>query len=58
MLKGEAKEFLAAKRQCLKLVKLDTTRGFPQETAKVVEATYEVSLLIVKAKKACTVEQL
>uniref|UniRef100_K7GAS4 HAT C-terminal dimerisation domain-containing protein n=1 Tax=Pelodiscus sinensis TaxID=13735 RepID=K7GAS4_PELSI len=42
----------AAKLQNLKHMKLDTTGTFHQALAKVVEASYELSLLIAKAKKA------
>uniref|UniRef100_K7FE96 Uncharacterized protein n=1 Tax=Pelodiscus sinensis TaxID=13735 RepID=K7FE96_PELSI len=46
------KEFFAAKLQNLKLTKLNTTGSFHQALAKVVEASYELSLLITKDKKA------
>uniref|UniRef100_K7G7R4 DUF4371 domain-containing protein n=1 Tax=Pelodiscus sinensis TaxID=13735 RepID=K7G7R4_PELSI len=45
-------EFFADKLQNLKCKKLDTTGAFHQVSAKVVEASYELSLLIAKAKKA------
>ncbi|CAM5080638.1 unnamed protein product [Eretmochelys imbricata] len=50
-LKDKPKEFFAAKLQNLKCMKLDTTGTFHQASAKVVEASYELSLLIAKAKK-------
>ncbi|CAM4667033.1 unnamed protein product [Lepidochelys kempii] len=51
-LKDKRKEFFAAKLQNLKRMKLDTTGAFHQVSAKVVEASYALSLLIAKAKKA------
>uniref|UniRef100_K7FPW1 Uncharacterized protein n=1 Tax=Pelodiscus sinensis TaxID=13735 RepID=K7FPW1_PELSI len=45
------KEFFAAKLQNLKCMNLDTTGAFHQVSAKAVEASYELSLLITKAKK-------
>jgi hypothetical protein len=53
-LKDKPKEFSAAKLQCLKCMKLDTTGAFHQNKAKLIEAYYELSLLIAKAKKAHT----
>ncbi|CAM2097282.1 unnamed protein product [Caretta caretta] len=50
-LKDKPKEFFAAKLQNLKCMKLDTTGTFHQASAKVVEASYELSLLIAKAKE-------
>uniref|UniRef100_K7FBQ8 DUF4371 domain-containing protein n=1 Tax=Pelodiscus sinensis TaxID=13735 RepID=K7FBQ8_PELSI len=51
-LTDKPREFFAAKLQNLKCLKLDITGSFHQVSAKVVEASYELSLLIVKAKKA------
>ncbi|CAM5165497.1 unnamed protein product [Natator depressus] len=51
-LKDKPKEFFAAKLQNLKCMKLDITGALNQASAKVVEASYHLSLLITKAKKA------
>jgi hypothetical protein len=49
--KNKPKEFLAARGHCLKCMKLISTGAFCRETARQVEALYELSLFIVKAKK-------
>jgi hypothetical protein len=51
-LNDKPKELFAAKLQCLNCMKLNTTGPFHQNTAKLVEASYELSLLNAKAKKA------
>ncbi|CAM2114434.1 unnamed protein product [Caretta caretta] len=51
-LKDKPKEFFAAKLQNVKRMNLDTTGAPHQALAKAVEASYELSLLIAKAKKA------
>ncbi|KAF2349537.1 protein of unknown function DUF4371 [Trinorchestia longiramus] len=50
-LKEMTKEFFTAKLHELNRMKLDSSSVFHQETWKLVEASYELSLLIVKAKK-------
>ena len=51
-LKDKLKEFFVAKLHSFKRMKLDSTGAFHQETTKVVEASYELALLIAKDKKA------
>jgi hypothetical protein len=46
------KNFFAIKLQFLKSMKLDTTRAFDQNMAKLMEPSYELSLLIAKAKES------
>ena len=50
-LKEKPKEFFTAKHHELNCMKLDSSSVFHQETWKLVEASYELSLLIAKAKK-------
>ena len=50
-LKEKPKEFFTAKLHELNRMKLDSSSVFHQETWKLVEASYELSLLIAKAKK-------
>ncbi|KAF2343238.1 protein of unknown function DUF4371 [Trinorchestia longiramus] len=50
-LKEKPKEFFTAKLHELNRMKLDSTSVFHQETWKLVEASYELSLLIAEAKK-------
>ncbi|XP_076029345.1 SCAN domain-containing protein 3-like [Oratosquilla oratoria] len=50
-LKEKPKEFFKAKLHELNRIKLDSSSVFHQETWKLVEASYELSLLIAKAKK-------
>lgn len=57
-LKDKPKEFFAAKCNSLKRMKLDSTGDFRKETAKIVEASYELALLIAKAKKAHTIGEI
>jgi hypothetical protein len=54
-LKDKPREFFGARLQCLKRMKLDTTGAFHQNTAKLVEESYELSLLIANAKEAHTI---
>ncbi|XP_047115751.1 protein ZBED8-like [Schistocerca piceifrons] len=51
-LKEEPKEFFAAKCDNLKRMKLDTAGSFAQTSEKVLEASYELSLLISRTKKS------
>ncbi|KAF2362564.1 protein of unknown function DUF4371 [Trinorchestia longiramus] len=50
-LKEKPKEFFTVKLHELNRMKLDSSSVFHQETGKLVEASYELSLLIAKAKK-------
>ncbi|KAF2355923.1 hypothetical protein FHG87_013330 [Trinorchestia longiramus] len=50
-LKEKPKEFFTAKLHELNRMKLDSSSVFHQETWKLVEASYELSLLIAKVKK-------
>lgn len=54
-LKDKAKEFFASKSVSLKRVKLDSMGSFAQSSEKVLEASFELALLIAKAKKSHTV---
>jgi hypothetical protein len=45
------KEFLVHKLQYLKCKKLNTTEAFHQETAELVEESYELPLHIAKTEK-------
>lgn len=54
-LKNKPKEFFIGKRNSLNRMKLDSTGTFQQENEKVIEASYEVSLLIAKDKKPHTI---
>ncbi|CAB3242569.1 unnamed protein product [Arctia plantaginis] len=54
-LKDKPKEFFASKSASLKRMKLDSTGSFAQSSEKVLEASYELSLLIAKAKKSHTI---
>ncbi|GBP66313.1 Protein ZBED8 [Eumeta japonica] len=54
-LKDKPKEFFASKSASLKRMKLDSTGSFAQSSEKVLEASYELSLLIAKAKKSQTI---
>jgi hypothetical protein len=51
-LKDKPKELFAAKLKCFKSMKPNTTGPFQQDTAKLVEASHELSLLSAKAKNA------
>lgn len=46
------KEYFVAKSETLKRIKCDSTGSFAQSSEKVLEASYELSLLIAKAKKS------
>ena len=46
------KAFFETKRHSLKQAKLDSSGAFRQQTSKVVEASYEIAMLIAKSKKS------
>ena len=46
------KAFFETKKHTLKQVKLDDSGSFRQQSSKVVEASYEISMLIAKSKKS------
>ncbi|XP_072385361.1 protein FAM200C-like [Diabrotica undecimpunctata] len=50
--KDKPKEFFATKSENLKRIKLDSTGSTAQSFEKVIEASYELSLLIAKEKKS------
>lgn len=50
--KDKPKEFFATKSENLKRMKLDNTGSTAQSSEKVLEASYELSLLIAKEKKS------
>ncbi|XP_072384347.1 protein FAM200C-like [Diabrotica undecimpunctata] len=50
--KDKPKEFFATKSENLKRMKLDSTGSTAQSSEKVLEASYELSLLIAKEKKS------
>ncbi|XP_072398196.1 protein FAM200C-like [Diabrotica undecimpunctata] len=50
--KNKSKEFFATKSENLKCMKLDSTDSTVQSFEKVLEASYELSLLIAKEKKS------
>ncbi|XP_042217350.1 SCAN domain-containing protein 3-like [Homarus americanus] len=52
VLADKLKAFFETKRHSLKQVKLDGSRAFRQQTSKVVEASYEIAMLIAKSKKS------
>lgn len=54
-LKDKPKEYFATKSVNLKRMKLDTTGHTAQTTEKVLEVSYELSLLIAKEKKSHTI---
>ncbi|CAH2096181.1 unnamed protein product [Euphydryas editha] len=54
-LKDKPKEFFTSKSASLKRMKLNSTGSFAQSSEKVLEASYELSLLIAKAKKSHTI---
>lgn len=54
-LKDKPKDFFATKSASLKRMKLDSTGTFVQISEEVLEASYESSLLIAKAKKSHTI---
>lgn len=54
-LKDKPKEFFAAKSKNLKRMKLDSTGSAAQSSLKVLEASYELSLIIAKEKKSHTI---
>ena len=45
------KAFFETKRQSLKQAKMDSSGAFRQQTSKVVEASYEIAMLIAKSIK-------
>ncbi|XP_042202990.1 SCAN domain-containing protein 3-like [Homarus americanus] len=51
-LADKPKAFSETKRHSLKQVKLDGSLAFRQQTSKVVEASYEIAMLIAKSKKS------
>ncbi|XP_042210129.1 protein ZBED8-like, partial [Homarus americanus] len=51
-LADKPKAFFETKRHSLKQVKLDGSGAFRQQTSKVVEASYEIAMLIAKSKKS------
>lgn len=54
-LKDKPKDYFVAKLNTFKRMKLDSTGVFHQDTTNVVEASYELALLIAKEKKAHTI---
>ena len=54
-LKEKPKQFFTAKLHALNRMKLDSSGVFHKETWKLAEASYELSLLIAKAKKSHSV---
>ncbi|CAK1591742.1 unnamed protein product [Parnassius mnemosyne] len=54
-LKDKPKEFFASKSASLKRIKLDSTGSFAKSSEKVLQASYELSLIIGKAKKSHTI---
>lgn len=54
-LQNKPKEYFVAKSETLKRMKFDSAGSFAQSSEKVLEASYELSLLIAKAKKSHTV---
>ncbi|CAK1591819.1 unnamed protein product [Parnassius mnemosyne] len=54
-LKDKPKEFFASKSASLKRMKLDSTGSFAKSSEKVLQASYELSLIIAKAKKSHTI---
>ncbi|XP_049790084.1 SCAN domain-containing protein 3-like [Schistocerca nitens] len=55
-LKEKLKEFFAVKCDNLKRMKLDTAGSFARTSEKVLEASYELSLLISRTKKSHIIE--
>ncbi|XP_066958823.1 zinc finger BED domain-containing protein 5-like [Macrobrachium rosenbergii] len=51
-LADKPRAFFETKRHSLKQAKLDGSGAFQQQTSKVVEASYEIALLIAKSKKS------
>ena len=51
-LAAKPKAFFETKRQSLKQAKMDSSGAFRQQTSKVVEASYEIAMLIAKSKKS------
>ena len=54
-LRTSLRVFFAAKSANLKRMKLDCTGSMAQSSEKVLEASYELSLLIAKVKKSHTI---
>lgn len=54
-LKDKPKEFFVSKCSSLKRMRLDNTGTFAQSSEKVLQASYEISLMIAKAKKSHTI---
>ena len=54
-LAAKPKAFFETKRQSLKQAKRDSSGAFRQQTSKVVEASYEIAMLIAKSKKSHTI---
>ncbi|CAK1592459.1 unnamed protein product [Parnassius mnemosyne] len=54
-LKDKPKEFFASKSASLKRMKLDSTGFFAKSSEKVLQASYELSLINAKAKKSHTI---
>lgn len=51
-LADKPKAFFETKKHTLKQAKLDDSGSFRQQTSKVVEASYEIAMLIAKSKKS------
>uniref|UniRef100_UPI00358FE70F protein FAM200C-like n=1 Tax=Myxine glutinosa TaxID=7769 RepID=UPI00358FE70F len=54
-LADKSQAFFVAKREALKRAKLDSSGTFRQQTSKIVEASYEIALLVAKNKKSHTI---
>ena len=52
VLADKPKAFFETTKHTLKQVKLDNSGSFRQQTSKVVEASYEIAMLISKSKKS------
>ncbi|XP_042243354.1 SCAN domain-containing protein 3-like [Homarus americanus] len=57
-LADKPKAFFETKRHSLKQVKLDGSGAFRQQTSKVVEASYEIAMLIAKSKTSHNIGEL
>ena len=51
-LAAKPKALFETKRQSLKQAKMDSSGAFQKQTSKVVEASYEIAMLIAKSKKS------
>uniref|UniRef100_UPI00358EA1AE protein FAM200C-like n=1 Tax=Myxine glutinosa TaxID=7769 RepID=UPI00358EA1AE len=56
-LADKSQAFFVAKREALKRAKLDSSGTFRQQTSKIVEASYEIALLVAKNKKSHTIRE-